>query len=170
MSPMHRDILRQLMPLELEGVAAADLALEGEQLDEAVARAEALLLEMFPDTTAELVSHWERLLAVTAGVDEPLQQRQARVVTLLRAVGSMTAAYYVDLAAALGYTVTIDEPFATEGPHVWRITVADQPLYEFYCGESCSGELLLDWPSATAMEGLFQDLKPAHSRLIIAYS
>jgi uncharacterized protein YmfQ (DUF2313 family) len=158
------------MPVELEGDFAAATAIEGQHLDDAVARAEQLLQEMFPDQTAELVQEWERICALIPSDGDTLQKRRDRVVAKLRETGGLSRQYFIDLAAVMGYTISIDEPYATEGNHVWRITFTGQPLYEFYCGESCCDELLLDWPDQTAAEGLFQELKPAWSRLIIAYS
>lgn len=167
---LHKDILKQLFPVELGGVFEQDLATEGAVLDAVVARAADLLKEMFPDTSAELIQAWERVCDITPPADAPIAQRQGSVVAKLRETGGLSRQYFIDLAAAMGYTIAIDEPFATDGPHVWRITFTEIPSYPFYCGSSCCGELLLDWPSQTAAEGLFQDLKPAHSRLIIAYS
>lgn len=167
---LHKEILKQLFPIEMGGVFDTDCAIEGEALDTAVARAEQLLGEMFPDLATESIQEWERICAILPPVDATLQSRRSKIIQELRKTGSMTAQYYIDLAASMGYTVTIDEPFAIEGPHVWRITFTELPTYEFYADESCAEELLLDWPSQSVAEGLFQDLKPAHSRLIIAYA
>jgi len=167
---VHKDILQQLIPLEIGGDFAADLALEGAQFDAAVARAEQLLLEQFPNSADETIGDWERVVNLSLGSDATLQQRRDAVVQKLREVGGLSAAYFTALAASMGYTITIDEPYATEGKHAWRITFSGYPVYEFYAGDSCSGELLLDWDNQTAVEGIFQDLKPAHSRLICAYT
>jgi uncharacterized protein YmfQ (DUF2313 family) len=167
---LHRDILQQLIPLEINGNFAADLAIEGHHLDEAVTRAEQLLLEMFPDTSDESIVDWERVCGIVPSSTANLQQRRDVVIQKLRAVGGLSIDYFIALAVALGYTITIDEPFATEGPHAWRITFTGYPFYDFRAGASCCGELLLDWDSQSAVEGIFQDLKPAHSRLICAYT
>ena len=53
---------------------------------------------------------------------------------------------------------------------IWRIHILGQPVYQFRAGESCAGERLLDWASQTGVEGIFQDLKPAHTMLIFAYA
>lgn len=167
---LHRDTLKQLIPLELGASHAADLALEGDQLDAALISGDELLLESFPDTADSLIANWERICALTPGSNDTLQQRRYKVVAKLRETGGLSRAYFIALAAAMGYTIEIEEPFATEGPHVWRITFTNIPIYEFCADESCAEELLLDWASQTAAEGLFESLKPAHSRLIIAYT
>lgn len=167
---LHNTVLEQLIPVEIGTGFGKDLAVEGSYLDDACDRAEKLLLETYPDTTSELVTNWERICGIVPPDGATLQNRRNAVIRKLREVGGLSRAYFTALAALMGFTITIDEPFATEGPHVWRITFHDQPIYEFRASESCAEELLLDWEDATAAEGLFQDLKPAHSRLIIAYA
>lgn len=167
---LHSNLLKLLFPLEMGGDFEAELGVEGRSLDLAQSRGETLLQEMLPHLAATLITSWERVCGLIPGSDDTLQQRRDRVVAKLRENGGLSRAYFIALAASMGYTIAIDEPYATEGRHAWRITISGQPTYEFYAGESCCDELLLDWPSQTAVEGLFQDLKPAHSRLIIAYS
>lgn len=166
----HKNVLKALVPLKIGGALETDFVLEGAQLDDVSESAAELLLEKFPNTAALTINDWERICGLSAAASETLQARRDAVVTKLRSAGGLSRAYFINLAANMGYTITIDEPFATEGPHVWRITVADQPIYEFYADQSCAEELLLDWSTSTALEGLFNELKPAHSRLIIAYS
>lgn len=166
---LHRDILKLLMPLELGVVADQDLSVEGLTLDNATSSAAALLSEIFADQAASLISDWERVCALLPSVADTLQARRSRVVSKLAETGSLTRVYFTALAASMGYTVTITEPFATDGPHVWKMTFSGTPVYEFYADESCAEELLLDWPVQTAVEALFQELKPAHSRLIFGY-
>lgn len=166
----HKNVLKALVPLEIGGALETDFTLEGTRLDDVSESAADLLLEKFPYTALLNITDWERICGLSATDTTTLQERRNAVVAKLRAIGGLSRAYFIKLAADMGYTITIDEPFATEGPHVWRITFADQPIYEFYADQSCAEELLLDWSSNTAIEGLFNELKPAHSRLITAYS
>ena len=167
---LHSTVLKHLLPLELGLVSDSDLALEGALLDAVAARLDALLLESFPDTTSELVADWERICDITPPAGSTLQNRRNAIVRKLRETGGLSIAYFTALAASMGYTITIDEPYIAEGKHAWRITFQGRPIYEFRADESCAEELLLDWDVQTAAEGIFEDLKPAHSRLIFAYA
>ena len=100
---------------------------------------------------------------------ENQQQRRAQVVARKRSRGGLSKAFFLQLAATLGYTVTIDE--AVDGDlYKWRVNVTTVPAYQFRAGESAAGEALLDWEVQTALEGLFQELKPADTAIIFAYA
>jgi uncharacterized protein YmfQ (DUF2313 family) len=173
----HKDVLLQLFPLKnLGGVHDGDATVEGASLDRVQAAIFALLAEMFPDTASVTIGDWERVCAVTPGPADPLQTRRNRVVAKLQARGGLSIAYYVAFAAALGYTIEIEEmPAGTEGAGAegifrWRVHVTNQPLYYFLAGQSTAGEPLLWWDTATALEGPMQAIKPAHTELLFAYS
>lgn len=179
----HDAVLSLLFPLELGGAFPADLALEGAQLDAAQVRAEALLLEMFADSTDDLLSQWERTYGLIPGVDDPLQLRRNRLLRKIRELGDIKIPYFETLAAELGYSVTIDYdvPLMTgwaecgdmllieDAPHIWNVTVAGQPEYVARAGDSRAGERLLWWPTFAELETLLNDLKPAHKYLHFIY-
>jgi uncharacterized protein YmfQ (DUF2313 family) len=131
--------------------------------------------EMFPDGASELIDAWERVCGTQAADGDTLQTRQNKVIQVLRSIGRLDAAFYVMLAALRGYSITITEypqnypGYGEESIFIWTITAGEQESIQFECGVSCAGERLLDWESQTALEGLFQDLKPAHTMLIIGY-
>jgi len=173
----HSDILRQLFPIELGGVFDQDIALEGKHLDEALARSEKLQREIFPDTADELIAGWERVLEITPGSEDPLQIRRERIVTKLRKSGGLSVAYFLALAVEWGYDITIEELQANtdglgaEGVFRWRVTVNNATgIYYFRAGESRAGERLLWWIAQTGLEGLFENLKPAHTQVIFQYA
>ncbi|MCE5274870.1 MAG: DUF2313 domain-containing protein [Deltaproteobacteria bacterium] len=174
---LHKDVLQLLFPTELGGVFDADIELEGSLLDEALTSSEQLLAEIFPEQANELLTDWERVCGLTPGASDTLQLRRQKVVAKLREQGSLCRNYYIELAAYLGYTITIEElasgaeGYGDEGIFVWRVTVANNtPIYYFRAGDSSAGDYLLWWPVQTAIEGLFEDLKPAHTQIIFAYS
>lgn len=166
----HRDVLHLLLPpglnLDDTGVHAQELTIEGGALDAALGRAAVLLAETTPAGAAETITSWERVYGLVPGAADSLQQRRERIIAWMDSRGGQSLLYFQTLAAQLGLTITITEP----EPHVWTITIAGTPLYDFRSGASCCGELLTDWPTLTAYEGLFQELKPAHTRLIIGYA
>jgi uncharacterized protein YmfQ (DUF2313 family) len=180
----HRDVIKLLLPLELTGVSDADIALEGQVLDDVEAQAKELLGEMFPDRSVRCLTDWERVCALVPAADATLQSRRDNVVRKLRERGGLSRKYFIALAVAMGYTITIDElqPFMAgwsragdplyeeEVRFIWRVRVSGQALYYFRAGLSTAGERLLWWPSVTALEDLFNSLKPAHTYIIFDYS
>jgi uncharacterized protein YmfQ (DUF2313 family) len=181
---LHKDTLKLLFPIELQGSFEKDIELEGKQLDNAQARAEQLLREMFPDNAYELLPDWERVCGLTPASDETLQMRINKVIRRLRELGGLSRAYFINLAASLGYTITIEElrPFMAgwgsagdtlyiyESLWIWRVKISGQALYYFRAGQSAAGERLLWWPAQTALEDLLKELKPAHTYVIFDYS
>lgn len=172
----HEDVLRLLFPLELGGVFGQDIALEGVHLDAVQASGELLLREIFPQTCDKTLEDWERVCGLLPAATDTLQMRQARVIAKLRERGGLSIPYFVGIATSMGYTVTIEELLANtdgygpEGIFRWRVTFTGTPLFYFRAGQSRAGERLVDGPIATALEGLFTDLKPAHTMIIFAYS
>jgi len=180
----HKDAIRLLFPVELTGVFDDDITVEGQILDEVEAQAEELLEEMMPDRTVKLLTDWERVYGLTPSSDATLQSRRDNVVRKIRERGGLSRVYFIALAAAMGYTITIEElqPFMAgwgragdplyeeEVRFIWRVCVAGQALYYYRAGLSTGGERLLWWPSVTALEDLFNDLKPAHTFIIFDYS
>lgn len=175
--------LRHLFPLDLGGTHQADLEHDGRMLLVAQSRAEVLLFEMVADTAAELLTDWERVLGLVPGTASPLQARRDRAVQKLRERGGLSRAYFIGLAAAMGFTITIEEPLPTmagwlaasdelmapETVHQWGVAISGQPVYAFRAGESVAGEHLLWWNSQSILEGIFISLKPAHTAVYFSY-
>ncbi|MGL9774806.1 MAG: hypothetical protein ACR5LG_14925 [Sodalis sp. (in: enterobacteria)] len=88
------------------------------------------------------------------------------------------------MAKSLGYRLTIDElePFRAgivrAGERIWvpeiiwlwivNIDDAQVPVYRFRAGSSVAGEKLLTF-GQNLIEGLFKDLKPAHTQVVFNY-
>jgi uncharacterized protein YmfQ (DUF2313 family) len=103
--------------------------------------------------------------------------RQIRLITKMRERGGLSIPYFLTLAVIMGYdNIVIEELLANTdgygaaGIFRWRITFTGTPLYYFRAGQSRAGDRLVDGPVATAMEGLFVELKPAHTQVIFAYT
>jgi uncharacterized protein YmfQ (DUF2313 family) len=180
----HADTLKLLFPAELTGVFADDIALEGKQLDDAQASADMLLAEMFPDAAHDTLADWERVCGLIPAVDDPLQKRRNAVALKLRERGGLSRAYFIALAATLGWTITIDElmPFQcgwnrcgdalyiVDVRWIWRVNVSGQSVYTFQAGIAATGERLCWWAAATDLETVFNNLKPAHTYVIFSYN
>ena len=78
-------------------------------------RLDLLIEEADPRTTYELLADWERVCglpgdcALLAGTDFTVEQRRAALITKLTERGGQSRAYFIALAARLGFTVTISE-------------------------------------------------------------
>lgn len=149
------------------------------------ARARALLVDAFPSTALELLGEWEASLGLPdpcAGAEQTVQQRRAAVVSRLTGRGGQSAGYFIGVAAALGYVVTIEQfaafrfgesdfgdPLADEAwAHAWRIRAPAETVRAFRFGESVFGESFAVWGNA-ALECAMQRVAPAHTVLLFAY-
>jgi uncharacterized protein YmfQ (DUF2313 family) len=172
----HKDTLKLLFPIELGGVFDDDITLDGAQLDNAQISAAQLLCEMFPQSCTDSITDWERVYGLTPASTDTLQTRQLRVIAKMRELGELSLPYFAALATSMGYACTIQELLANtdslgaEGIFRWRITFTGTPLVYFRAGQSRAGDPLVTGPVASALEGLFTDLKPAHTQVIFAYT
>jgi len=102
-------------------------------------------------------------------VTDTLQARRNSLIAKIRATGGLSVPYFTSLALALGMVVDIQEK-VDGNPNVWRIALPATSDYLFRAGESYAGDRLLYWGTNAGIEGVFDDLKPAHTRVIYAYA
>jgi uncharacterized protein YmfQ (DUF2313 family) len=149
-------------------------------------RASALPLEVNPNTTLELLPDWERVAGLPdkcSGIlEETLQGRRNALLAKLTSTGGQSADYFIQLAASLGYAVTIEvfRPFRAgrsvagdvlsngAWAFAWRIHAPDVTVIPFRAGLSVAGERLRVWGSDT-LECKIRQLAPAHTIPIFAY-
>lgn len=145
---------------------------------------DALADEMDPRTTTALLSEWQRELGLPDAclTADTLQGWRRLLHTKLTALGLGTVQSYVDLAARLGYTITIQEfrpfrwgastwgqPYNTGSrPWTWRVSVANVDIIRFRWGQSRWGEPYTR-ASDPLLECLFNRLKPAHTVVEFEY-
>lgn len=176
--------LIQLFPVDLGSEHAADLAIDGRQLDAARQSIDTLLREVFPDTTAGMLPDWERVLGLTPGPDDPMLYRLEQVARKIRERGGLSIAYFIQLAASIGYAISIEEPlpfmvgwgrcgdqlYSAEVVFQWGVVLPTQPVYRFRVGQSAVGDRLLWWDAQDRIEALMRDLAPAHTQVYFIYS
>ncbi|MFG6462248.1 YmfQ family protein [Roseateles sp. DXS20W] len=172
-----RDPQSQLM--RFVGGLAAELA----RLD---ARAALLLAETDPAATTELLPDWERVVGLPdpcVTLAQTVAQRRQALEGRLTAVGGQSRRFFVQLAARLGYAITIDEfasaaaataagiTFTGDGwAHTWRVNVPTSvSVTPFRAGAGAAGEPLRAW-SNEVLECQFNRYKPAHTRVLFAYA
>lgn len=150
-------------------------------------RADDLHDEADPRTTVELLADWERIAGLPdtclAGATQTMQERRAALVGRLTARGGQSRQFFIDLAASLGYTVTITEfrPFRagistagdalTNGDWIfaWRVNAPETTIVSFRAGLSAAGEPLRTWGN-TRLECAIERLAPAHTIVLFGYT
>lgn len=149
-------------------------------------RGDALPVEANPASTKELLGDWERVAGLpdkcSGALEETLQGRKNALLAKLTSTGGQSPSYFIDLASALGYEVTIEEfrPFRaglsragdalTNGAWVftWLIRAPEVSITQFRSGLSAAGERLRTWGNDT-LECKINQLKPAHTIALFAY-
>lgn len=156
------------------------MAMEFARID---ARGDSLVREAMPDTTLELLSEWETVAGLPGectGQLETVALRRAALVARLTTIGGQSRQYFIDLAAALGFEITIEEfkPFTSgsvagtaitngDWAYAWRVNAPETTVRSFVAG-SCAGEPLGTWGYAL-LECAIGRVKPAHTILIFGY-
>jgi uncharacterized protein YmfQ (DUF2313 family) len=152
-------------------------------LDAANAEAAELLNEAAALAANELLPAWEVSYGIEADVYIPLPSRITLLLARIRARGGLSRQYFIDLAATLGYTITIGEfvPFMAGWGlcgatlyvggvvNVWNVSTSQNPGWRtFEVGVSRAGDCLAANIS-TLLETLFNELKPAHTFVFFTY-
>lgn len=176
----HSQALQALIPLELGAVQQADVVVEGRQLDRSEADATLLLREMFPDNTVDYLTTWEKLLGVIPASDAKRSERINEILYRLRSLGRLDIQFFIDIAATVGYAITIIElkplmaGWAQSGQEVmaeyvrwiWCVTISDGFTQYARAGAAAAGEPIEWYRDKRHLDDIFNDLKPAHTLVI----
>lgn len=170
-------------PRDPEATMTKALLAMADGLADAHNRAEDLIEEADPRTTLELLEDWERLCGLPdagASLGETIAARRAAVVARLTATGGQSRAYFIALAAAMGFAITITEYRVRlhkwrhhgelyGGPEmqfVWLVAPVDgtfrRPRRH---GQARHAEPFTLW-TFTELVQLLQRLKPAHTNVL----
>jgi uncharacterized protein YmfQ (DUF2313 family) len=147
----HAELLKRLLPpvaYDPNGaLLSAELEAEGNALDAAKALADLILIEADPRTTYELLADWERVAGLpgecVASLAQTVEQRRAALVAKLVERGGQSRAYFIALAAKLGYTVTITEY------HEWTV---NDDVEAALCGADWNFAFAVNAPLNTVVE------------------
>jgi len=150
------------------------------------ARAQILLKEVDPRTTVELLKEWEAVTGLPdpcVSLTQTLQQRRLAVVEKLTRVASLSPRYYIEVARALGYDITITEfkPFRVGGSTMggalngqdwqfsWRVNAPAVTVRVFKVGQSGMGEPLRFWGNEI-LACAIERIKPAHTFVLFGFN
>lgn len=147
-------------------------------------RSEDLIDEADPRTTFELLEDWERITGMPddcSTLDATIQGRRNQVVAKLIQKGGQTPQFFIDLAAALGYTVTIEEYdqfhvgdpvggplFGIDWMHAFGVIGPLNNVLPFKVNENSVGERLVEFGDEV-FECIMSKAKPAHSVILFIY-
>lgn len=187
---MHADLLKLLLPSSIDpnGLAiSVELAAEGKALDTAFYSANQVLEEADPNTATVLFTDWERVYGLpesciaALGIVQSSQERRAALVAKENFVGGQSRAFFIGLAAYLGYAITITEyaPHTTEHDSeqpiiddpwrfVWQVNAALDTMRD-KTSEDDTEMATAVWGNAL-LECVISQFKPAHTHVIFAYS
>jgi len=153
--------------------------------------ADLLQIETDPRYTLELLGEWERAYGLPdpcVPVVQTLPERRARLAQKIAMQGGQSRAFFIGVAASLGYAITITEyvPFqfglsSFGGSHgrfnppamrfCWTVHVTGARLTRFQFGASSFGrDSFLEIRKAEDLECIFGRLKPAHTQLFFDYA
>lgn len=92
-------------PASVQGKTLAALALTLWRSDAAAVQ---LLRDAAPGTTTALIDEWEASVGLAAPVGATIEQRRSRVLARLIGAGGQSRGRFIAFAAALGFTIAID--------------------------------------------------------------
>ena len=149
-------------------------------------RAWKLVEEADPRTTAELFLDWERVAglpdacAEAFGGEQTMAQRRAALVGKLTMLGGQSPAYFIGLAAAIGYAITItefrehtveDDVESLLYDEAWnfafQVNAALDSVNDITV-ESDVEESIASWGNAL-LECVIKRVKPAHTIALFSY-
>ena len=188
----YREQLQALLPhgaawpRDADATLTALLDAMAQELARIDARAVDLMVEADPRRAIELLPEWESETGLPDScltTTQTLQGRRDNVVGKLAHRGGQSRQYFIDLAAKLGFDVTITEyrPFrvgqATAGDalsngdwiFVWTVNAPQTTIRPFAVGQSAVGEALRSWGNEP-LECAVSREAPAHTILHFAYN
>lgn len=188
----YSQALQSLIPLGLawprdpNAVQAAVIRALATSFQRSDSDAISLLKGGFPATATILLTEWEKSLGLpddcSIGEVDTIAKRQAAVVSKLISTGGQSKSYFIGIAKALGYRITIKEfrqaraglSVCGDGlngddwPFVWLVESEDTTLVRARCGLSYCGDPLSSWGNKQ-LECRLSALSPSHTIVKFGY-
>lgn len=183
-APAHARVLKKLLPagklwnLLPDSVLSRLFLAFGDEFARVDARGAALIEETDPRTATETLSDWERMLGLPdadiLAVPETDEERRLAIVQKFIRRGGQTPAYFLQLAAAGGYTGanTITEGYAATVFRYGTSTMG-QPMRNHYWAHVW--EMNVATPPGVALthaelEAVIRRAAPAHTVVVFNYA
>lgn len=174
-------------PRVSQTVQAAVLRALGSSLQRSDNDAINLIAGAFPATATVMLSEWESALRLpddcAIGEIGGISDRQRSVVSKLISTGGLNRDYYIRVAAALGYTITItqfrpamsgmsvcgDALNGDDWPFTWRVNAPKTTIKYALAGAAYCGDPLASWGNKQ-LECAISKIAPSHLNIIFSYS
>lgn len=145
-----------------------------------------LINEADPRTSFELLTDWEALVGLPDDCQTSLgvtvAQRRLDIIRKLTSRGGQSRQFFIDLAAAFGYTVTVtqalpfragksrcgDRCYDVDWWYHWFVSADSAISTYFLSGVGRAGDPLRTWTNTT-LECVIREVKPAHSVVHFIY-
>lgn len=173
-----------IWPRERDSVLVQTLAALVPAYTRLAARAGNLLVDAFPVAPVELLAEWEETLGLPdpcAGPSPTVELRQQQVATRFLGIGGQSKAYYIEVAARLGYAITITEftayrfgeTFGVPIPganwaFAWQVNAPSFAIEAFQFGRDVFGDPFAAWGN-NLLQCELQRLAPAHTEVVFSY-
>lgn len=147
-------------------------------------RALNLIEEADPRTTSEMLADWERVAGLPDScvtTSQTTAQRRAALVARLTTIGGQSPAYFIALAASLGFVITIDEfhlhtvnddvnhpLYGQPWNFAWQVNAPLDTVGYLTVDDTVDDPLA--WWGNDALECMINRLKPAHTHALFAYA
>ncbi|UAN52227.1 YmfQ family protein [Serratia sp. JSRIV002] len=188
----YSQALQSLIPLGLAwprepgAVQAAVIRALATSFQRSDSDAISLLNGGFPSTATILLPEWEKSLGLpddcSIGEVDTIAKRQAAVVSKLISTGGQSKSYFIGIAKALGYTITIKEfrqaraglSVCGDGlngddwPFVWMVEAEGVSVTTAQAGISYCGDPLRSWGNKQ-LECTMSSLSPSHTIVKFGY-
>jgi uncharacterized protein YmfQ (DUF2313 family) len=144
-----------------------------------------------PRSTLDMLAEWERAFGLPdpcIGIPTTIEQRRILLVQRMTLLGGQSRQFFIDIAAMLGYAITIEElsPImggvsrggdyyweagAPEIRYYWIVHIGGVPIWWFRGGVGEGGkDHHAEWAALLDLECILQRYKPAHTVVIFNYS
>jgi uncharacterized protein YmfQ (DUF2313 family) len=172
-----------------DAALTAVIGISADGLARADARAGSLIRESDPRDAIELLEQWEGMFGLPDSCAPPeaydtLAERRAALAQRVTAIGGVTPQYLIDLAAAMGFAITIteirptvcgvaqcgDELIPAEAIFGFEINAPATSVIDAECGNTECGEPLGSAVENTALECLVRRVAPAHTTPYFNYA
>jgi len=157
-------------------------------LADAMARVHNRALDLIEEadvrTTDELMADWERVLGLPDPCvvgEQSTPERYAAMLAKLTSIGGQSREYFINMAAALGFTITITEfhehtvdddvdypLYGANWQFAWQINAQQNSVFELTVNDTVD-DPLASWSNAP-LECSLTQYKPAHTTIIFAYT
>ncbi|WMT13343.1 YmfQ family protein [Serratia fonticola] len=173
-------------PRDPDAVQAAVIRALATSFQRSDSDAISLLKGGFPATATILLTEWEKSLGLpddcSIGEVDTIAKRQAAVVSKFISTGGQSKSYFIGIAKALGYTITIkefrqaraglsvcgDSLNGDDWPFVWLVEAEDTTVINAQAGISYCGDPLRSWGNKQ-LECRMNALSPSHTIVKFGY-